>query len=276
MTVRVRITHDKMSPPSQDFIRRDLGMVVPSDALYYMVEHEIIKDGKTRHSYNDTTDTIPAVANAGQWGTRTLAQANGDYYPIQDRWQRWFYDFWDWASGYKLPVGKFESNYRNPKNPEVTYQRYTNGSKLELYNRMIMDAKSHTDSYSPEVGARDVVTGRNAGAEKPWEWLCRPTTGALLRILSVNGTILKVKCIDLNGEPPDIKTLEPWQYYFGTQVAVDGSVTRYPDVKEMFKVHGLPPAGTALPLVAPGGYFYIDRDACRKLVAGEIWKPYYP
>jgi len=271
MKVDVSVSHKT----STDFVRLDTGIPVPSDGNYVMVQHEMPLFGKTRHGYNETKDAIPAVANS-QWGIQTLWRSNGDYGAISDEWQRWFYEFWDWASGYRLPVGNLEGTYKNPMNPDVVYQIYTKGSKLALYAGMIMDAKSHSDSYNPEAGARDVVTGRNLQNHRPWEWLCRPTTGALLKVLSVNGTQLKIKCIDLFGAPPDVNTLEPWQFYFGTQVHYDGSVTRYPDVKVAFEAHGYPPAGTAMPLVAPGGYFYIDKSACVQLHAGDMWKPYYP
>ncbi len=273
--IRVQITNEPPSSTPAEFVRMDTGIPVPADGTYYIVQHEMPLFGKTRHGYNNTKDAIPAVANT-QWGTQTLAKANGDYYPISDAWQRWFYEFWDWASGFRLPVGKLEGTHVNPMNPDVIYQDYTPGSKKALYAGMIMDAKSHSDSYNPEAGARDVVTGRNLTAPRPWEWLCRPCTGALLKQQVLLGNKIRVQCIDLYKAPPDVRTLQPWQYFFGTQVHLNGSVTRYPDVKNAFAIHGYPPAGTALPLVAPGGYFDMNKSACVPLKAGDVWKPYYP
>jgi len=264
--------------PSQtgELIRRDIGYQVPIDgATYVMVQHEIIFLGTTRHNENKPNDEEPrpAVANAS-WGVETLAKADGDYYPIQNEWQQWFFQFWDWASGYKLPMGEKIGTHVNPKNPNIVYTDYTPGSKLSLYARMIMDAKSHTDSASPETGARDVVTGRNLASKTPWAWLCRPTTGAILRVIKM-GSRYKAQAIDLNSAPPDVNNLQIWQYYFGTQVDRFGNVTRYPDVKEELKVHGYGEYGTAMPLVAPGGYFYIDKRACIELAPGQMWTPYY-
>ena len=264
------------TPPVDNLIRRDIGFQVPIDgATYVMVQHEIIFLGTTRHNENkpNDNDPRPAVANAA-WGVETLAKANGDYFPIQDAWQRWFFQFWDWASGYKLPVGEMVGTHVNPKNPNIVYTDYTPGSKLNLYARMIMDAKSHTDSASPETGARDVVTGRNLSAKAPWAWLCRPTTGAILRVTKL-GSRYRAQAIDLNLPPPDVNNLQIWQYFFGTQVDRFGNVTRYPDVKEELKVHGYGEYGTAMPLVAPGGYFYIDKKACVELAPGQVWTPYY-
>lgn len=257
-----------------DFTRLDTGIPVPSGD-FVMAQHEMPLFGKTRHADNQPNqrDPRPAVVNK-DWGIETLAKNHGDYYPISNEWQKWFLKFWDWASGYRLPLGEKIGTHVNPRNPQIIYTDYTPGSLLALYSGMIMDAKSHTDSASPETGARDVVTGRNMTASKTWEWLCRPCTGALLKVENRQGTKLRIKCIDLYKLPPDVNTLEPWQFYFGTQVHYDGKVTRYPDVANAFRLHGYSEAGTAMPLVAPGGYFYIDKKACVEI--GSTWKPYYP
>jgi len=250
------------------FIRKDTGIPVPNDGnIYYRILHEVELFGGV-----ETRETVPAIANA-RWGIETEAKANGDYYPITDKSQWWFYNFWDWASGYRLPQGQKTGEYINPMNPNIVYTSYTSGSLLGLYAGMIKDAKSHTDSASPETGARDVVTGRNL-PNKPWEWLCRPCTGAILQVSAIVGSKLKIKCIDLLKPLPAPNTLAIHEYYFGTQVHPSGQVSRYPDVKEAFAVHGFDPAGTAMPLVAPGGYFWIDKRACVRLLPGEIWKPY--
>ena len=258
------------------FVRKDTGIPVPNDGKrYVMVQHEIILFGTTRHTENQPNqrDPRPAVANT-KWGVETLAKKNGDYYPIADAWQQWFYQFWDWASGYRLPTGELVGTHVNPRNPNIIYSDYTPGSKLSLYAGMIMDAKSHTDSASPETGGRDVVTGRNLDSKFQWAWLCRPCTGAILRVAEQIGSKLKIEAIDLYKLPPPVDDLGIWQYYYGTQVHIDGKVTRYPDVKNAFEIHGYEPAGTAMPLVAPGGYFYIDRNACVELQPGQIWQPY--
>lgn len=41
-----------------------------------------------------------------------------------------------------------------------------------------------------------------------------------------------------------------------------------------FEIHGYEPAGTAMPLVAPGGDFFINKSACLELEPGAIWTPY--
>jgi len=265
----------QVEPTSKSFKRLDIGIRVPDDGnRYVMVRHEWELFGTTRHAGSNRTDPRPAVANA-QWGIETLAKKNGDYYPIEDRWQRWFCSFWDWASGYLLPHGEWVGRHKEKNNPDLVFDDYTPGSLLSLYAGMIRDAKSHTDSHSPETGARDVVTGRNINAKNPWAWLCRPTTGALLKVIGENGTKLKIEAINLNAPEPNIENIQLHQFYFGTQVSVNGTVTRYPDVKNAFAVHGIDPAGTAMPLVAPSGYFLIDKKACMPLSPNQLWLPYY-
>ena len=95
------------------------------------------------------------------------------------------------------------------------------------------------------------MTGRNLDSKFQWAWLCRPCTGAILRVIEQIGSKLKIEAIDLYKLPPPVDDLGIWQYYYGTQVHIDGKVTRYPDVKNAFEIHGYEPAGTAMPLVAP-------------------------
>lgn len=261
-------------PLKESFERLDEGLSVPAGD-YVMARHEIDYLGTTRHTgaQPNQIGARPAVVNAA-WGIETLAKPTGDYIPIPDIWQRWFLEFWNHHTGYRLPLGQKIGTHTEKNNPKLIFTDYTPGSLLDLYAGMIRDAKSHTDSASPETGARDVVTGRNLSNKKPWEWLCRPTTGALLKVIQRVGTRLKIEAIDLYKPPPDVRTLPLHLFYFGTQVHIDGSVTRYPDVKRVFEVHRYPPAGTAMPLVAPGGYFWIDKKACTPLTPGEIWTPY--
>src|SRR5690554_4520570 len=165
--------------------RFDIGVPVPDDGYeYVMAQHEIIMQGFTRHSTNKPNDRSPrpAIVNR-EWGIKTLAQSTGDNVEIKDDWQWWYYNFWDYHSGEILPVGEKTGEYTEPRNNQsVIYTSYTPGSKLALYSGLIKDAKSNTDAGNPETGARDVVTRRNLNAKKNWQWLCRPTTGALLRV----------------------------------------------------------------------------------------------
>ncbi len=273
--IRVQITNEPPASAPVEFARMDVGRRIPDDGhRYFMAQHEIVLFGKTRLPENKTKDAIPAVVNAN-WGIRAWPPT-GDYYPLSDKWQWWFYNFWDHHSGYRLPEGKAIGTYVNPKNPDIVYTRYTPGSKKALYAGMMMDGKSHTDAGSPESGRRDVVCGRNISARDPIMWLCRPCSGAVMQLHHQNGTELVMNAIDLYKPPPHIPSLEMWQYYFGTQVDITGRVTRYPDVKNAFEVWGYPAAGTAMPLVAPGGTFVINKSACVELKPGQLWQPYYP
>lgn len=266
MNINVRVR-------ARRYLRGDAGMVVPNDGhTYVRVRHEIDLLGRTRHADNGANDPMPAVANTA-WGIWTVNNGN-TYHEMREAWQWFFYHFWDAMSGGLLPVGKHEGQYKNPKNPRITYDIYTAGSKLALYAGMIADAVAFTDASSPETGARDYVTGRNPSA-KVWSWLKgRPTTGAILRVKARRGTKLQIACLDLDRDPPDPYGLEFWQYFYCTQVHIDGRVTRFPQMKNAFAVHGWEPVGTPAPLASPGGYFEIDRNACVELRPGEVWQPY--
>jgi hypothetical protein len=260
----------------REFKRGDVGISVPDDGyMYVMAQHEILLFGTTRHGDSNQRDPRPAVVNK-DWGLETLAKANGDYVPVPDEWQRFFLEFWNGMTGFRLPMGQWIGQHTEKNNPGLIFDDYTPGSLLSLYAGMIRDAKSHTDSASPETGARDVVTGRNLSNPKPWAWLCRPCTGALLRVLEVSGTKLKIEAMDLWKSPPNPYNLPPYLYYYGTQVDINGRVTRYPDAKNAFAVWGWEPIGTAMPLVSPGGYFWIRKNATVTLTPGQLWKPYYP
>lgn len=263
--------------PFSSWVRKDDNLRVPDDGNQYV---QILDDtavlGAPRQYTEDGLSAsypFPAVVNT-KWGLITKHNDQVyDYVPVEDRWQRWMYEFWDWSSGYMLPTGEKVGIHVNPKNPSIIYTDYTPGSLIALYAGMIMDAKSHTDSASPETGARDVVTGRNLSNPKPYEWLCRPTTGALLKVRD-NGSQWIADAIDLLAPCPNVDILPPHLYFWATQIHIDGNTSRYPDVKNALEIHGLPPAGTPMPLFSLGGSFLIRKSACKPLVNGQEWSPY--
>jgi len=268
----VRITREheqvfRLRRPFSSWVRKDINLRVPDDGGRYV---QIRKDLITVYG-----DPIPAIVSR-EFGLLTEDPAGViyDYVPMPDRWQRWMYDFCDWGTGRMLPQGEFIENYTLPKNSEdVIYSRYTPGSLLSLYAEKIKDAKSHSDSYSPETGARDVVTGRNLFNPRPWEWLCRPTLGALLRVTDA-GSYWRAQAIDLLKPCPDPDFMPSHLMFWGTQVDRFGNVTRYPDVKIEFEVWGIPPAGTPMPLLSLGGSFRIKKVSCLELLPGQAWSPY--
>lgn len=253
--------------------RLDIGIPVPDDGYqYFMIRHELDLLGKTRFE-NDprNQENRPAIVNK-DWGINT------GYYEVQPEWQFWFRDFWDYHSGKILPMGVKIGEYTLPKNSkDIIYWRYTAGSKLEVYARMTGDATGWTDGSdnAPETGGKCVVQKRNLDTGKRyWKWLCRPTTGALVRGRR-NGSKLIVDAIDITKSPPDIESLPLHLFYFSTQVSPDGSVTRFPVLKNAMEVHGFPPIGTPNPLVAVGGKFELNYSAVIPMQAGQMWKPYY-
>lgn len=257
---------------TSSWIRKDENLVVPDDGGKYVQ----IRPKLTFDAHDPPIPSgypIPAVVHKGVGLDTKYNGTEYNYVPLEDRWQWFLYGFLDWASGYILPRGQKIGTHVNPKNPAIVYDDYTPGSLLSLYSQIIMDAKSHTDSASPETGARDVVTGRNMSNRKPYEWLCRPTCGALLRVTGF-GSYWKAEAIDLLKPCPDVDFLAQHLYFWATQVSHLGSVTRYPDVKREFEFHGIPPAGTPLPLFSLGGNFLIRKSSCIELSPGQPWSPY--
>lgn len=271
----------KPKPTEFNFKRLDLGMPVPDDGKqYFMIKHELPLLGYTRFQENKPNDRAsrPAIVNAN-WGIKTQASFNGDYVETTPEWQEWLKQFWNHHSGNILPEGVKTGTYTLPKNSkDVIYWSYTSGSLMELYSLIIRDSGGWTDGNgnAPETGGKCVVQKRNMDARRYWKLLNRCTTGTIVSGFR-NGSKLIAEAIDsLISPPSDIAGLPMHLYYFATQVNYkDGSVTRFPYVKNSFAVHGFPPAGTAMPLLAPGGYFELNYSAVELLSPGQIWKPYW-
>lgn len=258
--------------PFSSWVRKDENLRVPDDGKQYV---QVLDDtavlGAPRQ-YKEEGGLIddypfPAVVNA-KWGITPLVPAF-----IQERWQRWLYEFHDWQTGYMLPRGEHIGTHVNKKNPAIVYDDYTPGSLLDLYSQMIMDAKFLTESGSPETGAKDYVTGRNLSNPKEYQLMLTMTCGALLQVTSY-GSYWKAKAINLSESCPLVDTLPPYLYYWCTQVHIDGRLTRFPDVKNALEVYGLSPAGTAMPLFSLDGSFLIKKSACKPLTNGQVWSPY--
>lgn len=260
------------SPVTPTFVRLDTGIPVPNDGhRYFMVRHSIDYLGYVRNSKFPT----PAVANKSEWGTTT--PDNRDYLYMTARLQRFFYRFIVGMTMGLLPTGEFIGYYTIKNNPELKFHNYTPGTTKWIYSRMYQDAVWATDAGSFTTGARDYVLDLNPTATKPWQYLSgRPTTGALLRLNSVRGSVLRFDCIDSTAPTlPNPRKLEPWQYYWCTEEHPDGRVERFPHYKEAFADRGLNIlAGTPSPLISPGGWLEMKKSAVVELKPGSIWSPY--
>lgn len=268
--IRVRVTSDA---PVREFVRYDVGIPVPNDGhRYFMVRHAIDLLGYARNAKN----AMPAVAHKSGWGTTT--SDNKDYLYINEFYQRFFYKFIEVMTNGLLPKGKFIGWYFIKNNPGLPFHDYTPGTLEWIYSRLYQDAVWATDAGSFTTGAKDYVLELNMDNPEVWQYLSgRPTTGALLRLKTERGSVLRFDCIDSNLPPPDPYKLEPWQYYWCTQEHPDGRVTRFPQYTKAFEAAGLNIiSGTPSPLVAPGGWLEMKKSAVIELQPGQIWKPYYP
>lgn len=257
----------------------DVGWKIPNDGhRYFMVRHEIDFLGYTRHPVGAKSDDgRPAVAHKDGWGT--TVSDNKDYHDMSERLEWFFYHFQDAMTGGLLPEGKFIGYYTIKKNPGLQFHDYTPGSLKWLYSRLYQDAVWATDAKNFTGGARDHVLKLNMENDEEWSYLSgRPCTGAVLRLKQDNGSKLVFDCIDINAdELPDPYNLEPWQFYFCTQVFPDGRVTRFGHCKQAFLDRGWDyPIGTASPLTSPGGWLEMKKSAVIELRPGDIWTPYKP
>lgn len=273
-----RITH--LESASAEFKLKDVNLIVPNipGKRFVQIKNDMEVLGESRaygYKYN-----FPAVVNRA-WGLLTQYKDTVyDYVEITDPWANFFWNLWDWGSGYQLPTGKIENFYTKTTNTG-TYANVTLGSLMWVYVNMIEKSRSHTDSYAPEGGARDIITGRNLENSRRWEWLFRPTTGQMGMVKADRGTYWELEALDILKPPPPISLIEnsPWLYGWATEVTPRGLVTNYPQIEVAFREHanlnGLK-AGTPIPLLSKGGSILIKKTSCTELVPGSRWSPYVP
>lgn len=266
---------------TRKFIRKDLNMRVPADGKFVQIrpDWEVLGDTRQVNQGMGVKYAVPAIVNddSNGWGWRVFDTAgrNVIYYPMPDRWQQFLWEFWKWNSNYLLPDGRIEEFYTKTTN-SGTFARCTPGSLTWLYVDMIEVSRAWTDAWNVEQGGRDVVTGRNVTAPKPYEWLLRPCTGHMLKVIREDAAYYYVSCINLDNSPPPMSEVEkhPEWICWATQVHIERYTSRFPQVKEAFAVRGYPVQGTAIPLLAPRGEAKIKKTACTPLQNGALWSPY--
>lgn len=250
--------------------RLDENLRVPATGKYVQIKHWI----DLRAS--DNVKAFPEVIdkNCGLV-TKDPQGIEYDYVELKDHWQWFLWYFWKWASQNKLPKGKIEGFYTKPANFR-TFARTTPGSLSDVYRDMVEAHRAFTEAGSPEAGSRDAVLGRNLTNKKGYEWLCRPTGGHLAKVLRVVGRYYELEAIDLLKPPPSIDYVvaNPHLYFWCTQWSKFGGATRFPQITNANKVHGLPPAGTPSPFFSLGGSVRILRSSCVEMVNGAEWTPY--
>lgn len=283
---KVQTISRRPSPPTE-FIRKDANLRVPDDgSLYVQIKPEWEVWGNVRQKLQGSgvNYPVPAIVNDdtdyGGWNWRVFSYATGekksiDYFTMPDKWLWFMWDFWDWNSNYRLPTGTIEHYYTNPKN-SGTFAYATPGSLTWLYVNMMEVSVAWTDAWDIEQsGARDPVTGRNMNSRNV-EWLLRPCTGHMLKVIGQTSTHYQVSCLDLRRDPPAMEEVEkhPEWICWATQVHVEKYTSRFPKVKECFELLGLPTQGTAIPLMAPEGVAQIKKNSCTILTPGAEWSPY--
>lgn len=277
------------STPSTAFQLKDINLTVPDipGKKFVMMLHDAQVYGFPRQLIDGFNRPVPAVVNK-EWGLLTKYNDNVyDYVEMPDVWAQFLYDLWDWSTDYRLPRGRIESYYTTPSNTG-TFANATPGSMMWVYVNMIEKSRSHTDSYAPEVGARDIVTGRNLDNPKRYEWLFRPCAGQLAMVKADRGTLWELEALDVLKNPPLISTMEisPWLYGWATEQSTVGLppkpyakwvVSNYPQNEVAFRVNGwTEKPGLPIPLMSKGGSILIKKNACVELAPNAHYSPYIP
>jgi hypothetical protein len=278
--------------PSINFSPMDVGLKVPNDGYKYVrILHDYETQGYPRQQDWGIKYAIPAIMNSVRRVAPDLSYISEvyrgrayDYVTLTKEWQFFLLELWRWSVGNSLIYGEHIGTYKNASNPEVTFDKYTSGSLLEYYTNMIQDARSHTDSESPEVGFCDFVTERNMG-KKPYSWLTKTTTGNLLRVKRDMGAFWEVYALDLAKAPPKVSEIEKsfhllhWATEQGMTKYANGtySVSAYPQAEYAMKMNGSNlKLGTPIPNTSVGGYYLIEKKHTILLTPGQSWSPYNP
>lgn len=278
--------------PVIEFKPKDISLKVPNDGFKYVqIKHDYETLGYPRQKDDGIKYAIPAIMN----NVRRVAPDESyiplpyrgkayDYVTLNKEWQFFLLEMFNWSTGYKLPYGKKTGTYKNWSNPDMIFDKYTDGSLLEYYTNMIQDARSHTDSEPPEAGFCDFVTERNMG-NKPYSWLTKTTTGNILRVKRDMGSLWEVYALDLAKPPPKMSDMENqwhlihWATEQGMTKYPNGtySVSAYPQAEYAMKMNGIDlKLGTPIPNVSLGGSYLIDKKYAKLLTAGQSWSPYNP
>ena len=201
-----------------------------------------------------------------------------DYVEMSDRWLKFYWDWINHISQYRLPEGRIEGYYKKPDN-ERTFARTTPGSLTYVYVDIMEAHRFITEAGSAEGGFRDPQTGRNMNFPINMLVLLNPTCGHMLKEKSkLTGKYLEFEALDVLEAPPTVESLaaRPWLHFWFTQWGKFSGSTRFPQIKNANAVHGLPPAGISLPLMSIGGSIKVLKTACVPLVPGQPWTPYKP
>lgn len=270
---------------------RDIDLTVPDDGYKYVqVKHDYEFFGYPRQQDWRIKYAIPAILNEVRLAAPNIERIplpyrgrTYDYVTLSREWQFFLFDLFKWSVTPSTPMGKHEGTYKNASNPTMTFDRYTPGSLLWYYSEMIQDARSHTDAEPVEEGFQDFVTGRHAG-KKPYSWMCKTTTGNILRVLKDMGKYWLVEAMDLSKAPPPIADIanKPHLLHWATQQDMvkrpDGTyvVSRYPQANAVHRLVGLPDTGTPIPNVSLGGDYLVLKTRTKVVAAGSKWSPYNP
>lgn len=247
-------------PPRVEYKRdirpKDIGLTVPDDGFRY---------GVIRHVRElEKGDPIPAVYQSGLY---RYQERDYDYLPLPFDWQWHIYHLLEWASEGLIPKGGIIGYYEKGGLPFAIAEGLT-----WAYVNLVERHRAFTDSKPPEAGYRDYVTGRNSN-EEPYEWLCRTTTGNLVKIIGNWGIYYEVEAYDIRRSPSDYN-YAPHLVHWATEISSTGIVARFPQLKVLCRRYGFTEVGTPIPFLSKGGVVRLPKEHIRILQPGQAYSPY--
>jgi len=259
--------------------RPDVGLKVPTDGRYFQIKHDWEVLGDSRSAKVGSNYSHPAIVN-DKWLVRSVW--NDKYYSyveLPEKWQRFLYNLWSWSVGDDVVTGEITGYYTSKTNSGL-FANTTPLSKAWYYVNMVEKSRAFTDSWSPEVGGRDFVTGRNP-TNRPYEFLLRTCTGNLTKLEKINGREYWMKALDIRYDPPRVEWIiqHPHLLHWCTEISPyklpDGTytVSNFPQAE---KCLGVDSWGVPIPFMSLGGYVIFDKDSVRELASGQNYSPYNP
>ncbi len=256
------------------YVPQDQNLVVPPAEAGSFVQ---LRHWDELGGGDDETPIPEMLTPAHGLELRDLDGKQYEYAELSKKWQFRMKEWWDYNSQYRLPEGEVTGTYTRPGNDRTFYSA-TPGSLTALWIKITEAHIAFTEGGSREAGSRDDVLGVNLGARKAIEWLCNPCCGNVLRRLRTDGAWYDIEALNLLQDPPPLSYIvaRPWLRFWCTQYSHKQGGTRFPHIKNVNAVWGLPPQGVASLLLSKGGVIRVKKSSCKVLTNGAPWSPYAP
>lgn len=227
---------------------------VPNDGFdYYQTQHDfqtsvrgytprsITLNYKSDPPSNALPETIP------------LLNPKEGFFPMSEKWQRFWFDLLRLASYGKIPDEELKKRWES----------------------LTDEARAFNDRHSRIGGYTDYILGVT-GPKGPMQIKSLTTGGNIVKALSVNGTIITIECLNFSKDPPNVNDV--WQkkihlYQWATSetvIKLSQGVYRVVDFPQLHPYNGSP-----VMVGSWDGTQKIDKANCSKvLTPGKTYNIY--